>query len=546
MVDVPGTTRQIRSLVGETGEVRVSIETVETPQPRSHQVLVRVEAAPLNPSDLGLLLAMTDIYNAMAGGSPDEPTITAPIPEPVMPTLTARVGKALPVGNEGAGVVVAAGSSPEAQALLGRTVGFAGEATYGEYCLAAPRMCLPLPEGAVPLRSIVVREPAHRAGDGRDHAHRGARRAGAHSGRVQPRADAQQDLPGRQRAPGQHRPASRAGPAAAGAGRRARVRLQRADVRGRSGRGAPGRPGRPWRSTRSAVGGLAGQVLNAMEAAIVPPDAPYNRYGSDVHKQVYVYGALDPRPIELRRRFGFAWGVGGWLLMPFLSRDQRGGPGPAAAAGRRRAHHDVRQSLLRPDLVARGLGAGDAAAATRARPPGRSSCCDRSAEPWGAARTPALRLHRNCHAREGDGSAGCRRASDALARRRSHLKPGFGDRPSTLFTDPVGAALQPLDCRLDLCQVTLDLQHERCNLGPLECNRRTLGIVLVVGVTVTGGRHHVIKVASHSQRGAVVPVVVPPQAAREPGPSVDADTTCRSEGDWPSENLFAQAGILGK
>ena len=52
----------------------------------------------------------------------------------------------------------------------------------------------------------------------------------------------------------------------------------------------------------------------------MPPDAPYSRYGSDVHKQVYVYGALDPRPIELRRRFGFAWGVGGWLLTPFLSR----------------------------------------------------------------------------------------------------------------------------------------------------------------------------------------------------------------------------------
>jgi hypothetical protein len=74
-----------------------------------------------------------------------------------------------------------------------------------------------------------------------------------------------------------------------------------------------------------AIGGgtLAGQILNAMEAAIVPPDAPYNRYGSDVHKQVYVYGALDRRPIELHRRFGFAWGVGGWLLTPFLARTSR-------------------------------------------------------------------------------------------------------------------------------------------------------------------------------------------------------------------------------
>jgi hypothetical protein len=74
-----------------------------------------------------------------------------------------------------------------------------------------------------------------------------------------------------------------------------------------------------------AVGGgpLAGQILNAMEAAIVPPDAPYNRYGSDVRKQVYVYGALDRRPIELHRRFGFSWGVGGWLLTPFLAQTSR-------------------------------------------------------------------------------------------------------------------------------------------------------------------------------------------------------------------------------
>jgi hypothetical protein len=71
-----------------------------------------------------------------------------------------------------------------------------------------------------------------------------------------------------------------------------------------------------------AVGGgrLTSQILNAREAAIVPPDAPYSRYGSDVHKQVYVYGALDRRPIELRRGFGFAWGVGGWLLTPFLAK----------------------------------------------------------------------------------------------------------------------------------------------------------------------------------------------------------------------------------
>ena len=150
MPEIPATTRQLRSLVTQGGELQLSIETVETPRPAEREVLVRVEAAPVNPSDLGLLLAMADVSRAVAGGSPEEPTVTAPIAEPVMGSLAARVGDAMTVGNEGAGVVVAAGESPEAQALLGRTVGFLGGATYGEYCLASPRFCLLLPDGADP------------------------------------------------------------------------------------------------------------------------------------------------------------------------------------------------------------------------------------------------------------------------------------------------------------------------------------------------------------------------------------------------------------
>ena len=148
MPEIPATMRQLRSLVTPDGELRLSVSTVDTPRPGPQEVLVRVEAAPVNPSDLGLLLAMSDISQAVAGGSADEPTVTAPIPAPVMGSLSARVGHAMTVGNEGAGVVVAAGESPEAEALLGRTVGFLAGATYGEYCAASPRMCLALPEGA--------------------------------------------------------------------------------------------------------------------------------------------------------------------------------------------------------------------------------------------------------------------------------------------------------------------------------------------------------------------------------------------------------------
>src|SRR5690242_8956111 len=147
MPEIPATMRQLRSLVTQEGELRLSLATVDTPRPGQREVLVRVEAAPLNPSDLALLLAMADVSAAVTSATASEPTVTAPIAEPVMRSLAARVGEAMQVGNEGAGVVVAAGESPEAQSLLGHTVAFLGGATYGEYCLASPRMCLPLPAG---------------------------------------------------------------------------------------------------------------------------------------------------------------------------------------------------------------------------------------------------------------------------------------------------------------------------------------------------------------------------------------------------------------
>lgn len=320
MPEIPATMRQLQSLVTPEGELRLSVARVDTPSPGPREVLVRVEAAPINPSDLALLLAMADVSQAVSRGSDDEPVVTAPIAEPVMRSLAARVGQVMPVGNEGAGVVVAAGDSPEAQALLGRSVGFIGGATYGEYCLASSRMCLPLPEGASPvdgassfvnpLTALGMVETMRREG------HSGLVHTAAASnlGQMLNRICLADGVPlvNVVRRPEQA----------------ALLREQGAvHVCDSSAPAFDADLVAALRATGAtlafdAVGGgrLAGDLLNAMEAAIVPPDAPYNRYGSDVHKQVYVYGALDPRPIELRRRFGFAWGVGGWLLTPFLAR----------------------------------------------------------------------------------------------------------------------------------------------------------------------------------------------------------------------------------
>jgi NADPH:quinone reductase-like Zn-dependent oxidoreductase len=323
MPDIPATLRQLRSLVTSDGELRLSIANVDTPQPAEQQVLVRVEAAPINPSDLALLLAMADVSRAVAGGPADAPTVTAPISEPVLRVLAARVDVPMAVGNEGAGVVVSAGASPESQALLGRTVGFAGGATYGEFCLASPRMCLPLPDGtrAVdgassfvnPLTALGMVETMRREG------HTGLVHTAAASnlGQMLNRICLADGVP---LVNVVRRPEQVAVLHEQGA-------VHVCDSSARTFDADLVAALRETGATLAfdAVGGgqLTSQILNAMEAAIVPPGAPYSRYGSDVHKQVYVYGALDRRPIELHRQFGFAWSVGGWLLTPFLARISR-------------------------------------------------------------------------------------------------------------------------------------------------------------------------------------------------------------------------------
>src|ERR1700712_3799838 len=119
---VPDAALHLRSLISNRGQLEISLVMEEVPQPGPDEVLVRVEAAPLNPSDLGLLFGPADMTAAKSSGSADRPVVTARVPEAAMKGVAGRVGESLPVGNEGAGVVVAAGTSAAAQALLGKTV----------------------------------------------------------------------------------------------------------------------------------------------------------------------------------------------------------------------------------------------------------------------------------------------------------------------------------------------------------------------------------------------------------------------------------------
>src|SRR5262249_1429845 len=144
-----GTTKglQLRSLIKKSGELELSLAEVLIPEPGPDQVLVKVEATPINPSDLGLLLGPADMSTAKASGSGAAIKITAKVPEQALPFMAARLDQAMPVGNEGAGTVIKASSSEAAQALLGKTVSMIGGAMYAQYRLLKATDCQPLPAG---------------------------------------------------------------------------------------------------------------------------------------------------------------------------------------------------------------------------------------------------------------------------------------------------------------------------------------------------------------------------------------------------------------
>src|SRR6185369_14721280 len=138
---------ELRSLIKKSGELEISLASVPIPEPAADEVLVRVEASPINPSDLGLLVGAADMTTAKTSGTADAPVITAKVPEAAMKAMAGRLDESMPVGNEGAGVVIKAGSSDAAQALLGKTVAMIGGAMYSQYRCVKAKDVLPLPAG---------------------------------------------------------------------------------------------------------------------------------------------------------------------------------------------------------------------------------------------------------------------------------------------------------------------------------------------------------------------------------------------------------------
>ena len=318
--ELPPTMRQIRSLVTADGQLQLSIATIDMPVPAEHEVLVRIEAAPINPSDLGLLLGLADVSKATVSGPADDPVVIAPVPAAVMPGLTARLGEAIAVGNEGAGTVVAAGESAEAQALIGKTVAIAGGATYGEYRCVPAMMASELPVGTSaeagasafvnPLTALGMVETMRMEG----HTALVHTAAASNLGQMLNRLCLAEGVPLVNIV---RRPEQAALLVDAGA----------AFVCDSSAPTFLDDLTKALIATEAtiafdAIGGgtLAGQILGCMESAANASAAEYSRYGSTVHKQLYIYGGLDRSPTVLNRNFGMAWGVGGWLLTPFLGK----------------------------------------------------------------------------------------------------------------------------------------------------------------------------------------------------------------------------------
>ena len=318
MTDNAMTGLQLRSLAKSSGEIELSLARIAIPAPGPDEVMVRVEASPINPSDLGLLLGAADMASARTSGTQESPVLTATLPPGALKTLAARLDQSMPVGNEGAGTIIAAGAN--AQHLLGKTVAVFGGAMYSQYRTVAAAECLLLPQGATaadgascfvnPLTALSMVETMRRE----DHTALVHTAAASNLGQMLNRICLKDGI--------------------------ALVNIvrspdQAALLRGQGATHVCDSAAPSFlddltdalAATKAtlgfdATGGgrLAGQILASMEAAINRTATTYNRYGSTVHKQVYIYGQLNTGPTEFTRNFGSAWGLGGWLLMPSLKK----------------------------------------------------------------------------------------------------------------------------------------------------------------------------------------------------------------------------------
>jgi NADPH:quinone reductase len=320
MTDLPAHNLTMLTLVKDTGVLEIALAKAPMPAPRDHEVLVKVLATPINPSDLGLLVGPGDVSTAKATTRDGLPVVTMDIPPAGMRAMAGRIGEALPIGNEGCGLVVKAGANPEAQALLGKTVALLGGAMYAQYRCLPAAMCMELPKGVDPadgascfvnpLTSLAFTEVMRRDG----HTAIVHTAAASNLGQMLVKICAKDNIP--------------------------LVNIVRSAAQVKLLKDIGAKHVLDSSSTTflddltaaivetgatlgfDAIGGgkLAGQILGAMEAAAVKRMKTYSRYGSDTFKQMYIYGGLDVGPTTMTRNFGLSWSLSGFLLTPFMAK----------------------------------------------------------------------------------------------------------------------------------------------------------------------------------------------------------------------------------
>jgi NADPH2:quinone reductase len=311
---------QLRSLIRRTGELELSLAEVAIPPLESGEVLVRIEAAPLNPSDHGILFGAADMSAAVASGTRDRPIITAPVPSGAMKGMGARLDKSLPVGNEGAGIVVETGASEAARALMGKKVAMLGGAMYSQFRSIGADQCLLLPDdldialGASafvnPMTALGMIDTMRREG----HSAIVHTAAASNLGQMLHRLCASENINLVNIVRTEEQVALLRDMGAAYVCNTQSPDFSEALTEAVAATGAT------IAFDAIAGGTLAGQILKSMEVAASKSVKTYSRYGSTVHKQVYLYGSLDSRPTDLSREYGMAWGIGGWLVMNFMQK----------------------------------------------------------------------------------------------------------------------------------------------------------------------------------------------------------------------------------
>tara|TARA_B100000609_G_scaffold194141_1_gene186371 strand:+ start:1188 stop:2324 length:1137 start_codon:yes stop_codon:yes gene_type:complete len=314
--------KEIRSMVTSDGNIEISIAKVEMPIPGDDEVLIEVHAAPINPSDLGLLLSFAaDLSTINVSGSGDETVTSMKIHPALMGAMKPRIDESMPVGNEGSGIVIDAGAN--AKELIGKTVGLAGGSMYSQYRCVPAANCLVMEEGTSPaeaassfvnpLTALAFIETMKME----NHTAIVHTAAASNLGQMLVKICKNDDIPLVNIVRKQEQVDILKDIGAELVCNTSDSNFMESLVSALVTTGAT----LGFDATGGGNGGeLPGQILAAMEVAANKTAKEYSRYGSDTYKQVYIYGGLDQSPTILKRSYGMSWGLGGWLLTPMIGR----------------------------------------------------------------------------------------------------------------------------------------------------------------------------------------------------------------------------------